>query len=109
MCDADYTMLDAYNGCLHLYRFDSSIEWTLGIGKTCTSYDTDVLCVLLAWGGATAEDALLHAEQFEEWWNGHDVGGMLESGHDGELRDVLRPFRIAGVCAEITGLRWELG
>ena len=109
MRDADYTMLDAHMGRLHLYRFDSNIDCILGVGKTCTGHDTDALCILLTWGGATAEDALLHAEQFKEWWNGHDVSGMIESGSVMELRDVLRPFRIAGVCAEITGLRWELG
>ena len=117
MLDADYTMLDAHNGRLRLYRFDSSIEWNLGFGETLTGYDTDVLCVLLAWGSVPAEEALLRVEQFaiwwnshdETWWNSHDVSGMIESGSIRELRDVLRPFRIAGVRAEIVGLRWELG
>ena len=109
MLDAGYTMLDAHNGRLRLYRFDSSIEWILGFGETLTGYDTDVLCVLLAWGSVPAEEALLRVEQFATWWNSHDVSGMVESGSIRELRDVLRPFRIAGVCAEIVGLRWELG
>lgn len=109
MRNADYTMLDAHMGRLHLYRFDSNIECVLGVGQTCTGHDIDVLCILITWGGAPAEDALLRAKQFAEWWNENDISGMVEDGTDGELRDALRPFRVAGVCAEITGLRWELG
>ena len=102
-------MLDAYEGLLHLYRLDSPGECTLEFSSTCTGYDTDALCSLLTWGGVPVEDATSCAESFAEWWNSRDVDVMIEDGNDGELRDALKPFRDADVCAEITGLRWELG
>lgn len=102
-------MLNAYDGCLHLYRLDVCGEAGLVLSDACTGYDVDALCSLLTWGGVPVEDAISRAEEFAEWWNANDIVDMIESGADGELRDMLKPFREAGVCAEIVGLRWELG
>ena len=102
-------MLDAYEGLLHLYRLDSSGECVLELSSSCTGYDTDALCGMLTCGGVPVEDAIPCAEEFAAWWNENDIGGMIEDGADGELRDALKPFRDADVCVEITGLRWELG
>ena len=102
-------MLDAYEGLLHLYRLDSYAECVLDLSLTCMRYDTDALCSLLTRGGVPVEDAISCAEEFAAWWNAHDVGGMLEGGDDGELRDALKPFDAVGVCFEITGLKWDLG
>ena len=109
MWDADYTRLDAYDGCLHLYRLDTCIEVGLVLNEECLDYDNYALCSLLTWGGVPVEEAKQRAESFAEWWNAHDVSAMIEGGDDCELRDMLKPFRDAGACAEIVGLRWELG
>lgn len=102
-------MLDAYEGCLHLYRLDAKGDYLLELGATCTAYDTYALCSLLTWGGVPDDTAVAYAKRFSAWWDANDVGAMVEDGADGELRDALEPFRRADVCAEIIGLRWELG
>lgn len=102
-------MLDACEGYLHLYRLDSSAECVLELSSMCSGYDTDALCEMLRYGGVPIEYATQWAEDFASWWNVNDVDVMIEEFDDGELRDMLKPFRDADVCAEITGLRWELG
>lgn len=102
-------MLDAYGGSLYLYRLDSHGECVIELDSCCTFHDAESLCDLLTWGGVPVDDALLYVERFVDWWNASDVCSMIEAGSDGELRDALEPFRHAGVCADIVGLRWMLG
>ena len=109
MLDADYTRLDAYEGCLHLYRLDAHGDCVIRLDSACTAYDVDTLCEFLTWGGVPVEGAKSCAEEFATWWNSRDLCMLIEGGNDRELRDRLKPFRAADVCAEITSLRWELG
>ena len=109
MLYAEYSRLDAYEGQLHLYRLDTCSECVLELSDSCTGYDADALCSLLTDGGVPVEDAIPWAEGFAAWWNSCDVSMLIEGGDDRELRDRLKPFRDVDVCAEITGLRWELG